>query len=395
MTTSVEQSDDEQVVDLAIIGMTCATCATRIERRLNKLPGVQAHVNYATENAHVTFTTGAYSIEDFLTTVENTGYKAIPPAPPASADDDPEALTEAEQANEDEVADLRMRFYMSLALAIPVVVLSMIPALQFSYWQWACFLLATPVVIVGAEPFHRAAWKNLKHGATTMDTLISMGTLAAYIWSVWAIFIGGAKGPNYSMTESFIPSFSTPTTAGMTPIYFEVAAAVPVFILAGRWFEAKAKKQSGAALRALLHLGAKDVSILRDGVEMRVPVQELAVGMNFVVRPGERIATDGVVVEGSSAIDESLITGESVPIEVAVGDPVTGATVNTDGHLVVRATRVGNDTRLAQIARLVNEAQSRQAPVQRLADRVSSVFVPTVIGISLVTLIAWLAVPGT
>jgi Cu+-exporting ATPase len=395
MSTSVEQTGEEQVIDLAIIGMTCATCATRIERRLNKMPGVAAHVNYATENAHVTFTTGAYSIDDLLTTVENTGYKAIPPAPPASADADPEALSEAEQANEDDVADLKRRFYMSLFLAIPVVLVSMIPALQFSYWQWACFLLATPVVFVGAEPFHRAAWKNLKHGATTMDTLISMGTLAAYIWSVWAIFLGNAKGPNYSMTESFIPSLSGGQSSGMTPIYFEVAAAVPVFILAGRWFEARAKKQSGAALRALLHLGAKDVSILRDGIEIRVPVQELEVGMQFVVRPGERIATDGVVVEGSSAVDESLITGESIPVEVTLGDPVTGATVNTDGRLIVRATRVGSDTRLAQIARLVNEAQSRQAPVQRLADRVSSVFVPTVIGISLVTLIAWLVVPSS
>ncbi len=389
MSTSVEATGEDQVVDLAIVGMTCATCATRIERRLNKLPGVEAHVNYATENARVQFS-GAYSIDDLLTTVENTGYKAIPPAPPSDEVDDAEVLTEAEQANEDEVLDLKRRFFMSLAFATPVVLISMIPLLQFPYWQWVCFILATPVVIDGAEPFHKAAWKNLKHGATTMDTLISMGTLAAYLWSVWAIFLGGARGPDYSMSESFIPSFQHASTPGMPPIYFEVAAAVPVFILAGRWFEARAKKQSGAALRALLHLGAKDVAVLREGVEVRVPIQQLQVGNEFVVRPGERIATDGVVVEGSSAIDESLITGESVPVEVAVGDAVTGATVNTDGRLRVRATRVGNDTRLAQIARLVNEAQSRQAPVQRLADRVSSVFVPTVIGISLLTLVGWL-----
>jgi len=275
-------------------------------------------------------------------------------------------------------------------LAIPVVLISMIPAFQFPYWQYVCFLLATPVVVVGAEPFHKAAWKNLKQGATTMDTLISMGTLAAYIWSVWAIFLGNAKGANYSMSESFIPSFSQPLPGAMTPVYFEVAAAVPAFILAGRWFEARAKRQSGAALRALLHLGAKEVTLLRGSTEVQAPIDRLGVDMLFVVRPGERIATDGVIVEGSSAVDESVITGEPVPVEVTVGDSVTGATVNTDGRLVVRATRVGNDTRLAQIARLVSEAQSRKAPIERLTDRVSQVFVPAVIGISFITLIGWM-----
>lgn len=386
MSADVESSGSSEVLDLSIIGMTCATCATRIERKLNKLPGVEAHVNYATENARVTFTTGAYSIEDILGTVDSIGYKAVPPEAPDSED----GLTEIERANDDEVEDLRKRFYFALGMAIPVVLISMVPALQFRYWQYVCFLLATPVVVIAAEPFHKAAWKNLKQGATTMDTLISMGTLAAYLWSVWAIFLGNAKGPNYTMSESLIPSFSQPNVPGMTPIYFEVAAAVPAFILAGRWFEMKAKRQSGEALRGLLNMGAKEVTLLKGQQEVRVPIDQLGVGMSFVVRPGERIATDGIVVEGSSAVDESLLTGEPVPVEVTVGDAVTGATINTDGRLVVRATRVGRDTKLAQIARLVTDAQSRQAPIERLTDRVSSVFVPTVIGIAFITLVGWM-----
>ncbi|MBK9740398.1 MAG: heavy metal translocating P-type ATPase [Actinobacteria bacterium] len=374
--------------------MTCASCANRIERKLNKMDGVSASVNYATETARVQFAPNV-TVEDVLRTVHDIGYEALPPEPP-KAPDAPVSASEddrskAEIAGDAEVADLRRRFWFSLALATPVVLISMIPPLQFTYWQWLCFALATPVVFWGAWPFHRAAWRSLRHGTTTMDTLISMGCLAAYLWSVWALFLGGAGVPWYSMSESLIPKLEvggSPT--GMPSIYLEVAAAVPVFILAGRWFEARAKRQSGAALRALLHLGAKDVSVLRDGVETRVPIGMLGVGDRFVVRPGERIATDGFVVDGRSAVDESMLTGESVPVEVEPGSDVTGATINTDGRLLVEATRIGADTRLAQIAKLVTDAQSGKAPVQRLADQVSAVFVPTVILISALTLIGWL-----
>ncbi len=382
-----------QTVDLALIGMTCSSCANRIERKLNKLDGVVATVNYATESAHVEFTR-AITLDDLLKTVQDTGYEAIPPAPeplPGAADD----RSAAEVAGDAEVADLRQRFWVSFTLAVPVVLISMIPPLQFTYWQWLCFALAGPVVLWGAWPFHRAAWTALRHGTATMDTLISVGCLAAFAWSTWALFRGGAGLPGYSMTESLIPTFELdPQGSSMPDVYFEVAAAVPVFILAGRWFEAKAKRQSGAALRALLHMGAKDVSVLRGGREVRVPIGELHVGDHFVVRPGERIAADGEVTEGSSAVDESMLTGESVPVEVETGSAVTGATVNIDGRLVVRAARVGDDTKLAQIARLVTAAQSGKAPVQRLADRASAVFVPVVIGISILTFIAWMTFLG-
>ena len=381
-----------QTIDLAVIGMTCSSCANRIERKLNKMDGVTASVNYATEVAHVDFPLGI-SVEDLLRTVDEAGYEAIPPAPPpvpgSPGGEDPR--TAAEIAGDEEVADLRQRFYVSLALAVPVVALSMIPPLQFLYWQWLCFALASPVVFWGAWPFHRAALKNARHGAATMDTLVSMGCMAAYLWSTWALFKGGAGIPGYAMTESLIPSLELTTEqTGMPDIYLEVAAAVPVFLLAGRWFEARAKREAGSALRALMNLGAKDVAVLRGGVEVRVPIADLLVGDRFVVRPGERIATDGVVVDGISAVDESLLTGESFPVEVEPGSNVTGATVNADGRLVVQATRVGNDTRLAQISRLVTEAQSGKAPVQRLADRISAVFVPIVLLISLGTLLAWL-----
>ncbi len=379
-------------VDLAVIGMTCSSCAMRIERKLNKMDGVSATVNYATETASVTFS-DAITVGDLLKTVHDTGYEALPPAPPPLPDavQDDDDRSAAEIAGDAEVDDLRTRFTFSLALAVPVLLLSMIPPLQFTYWQWLCFALASPVVFWGAWPFHRATWRSLRHGAATMDTLISVGCLAAYLWSTWALFRGGAGVPGYSMSESLVPSFQlTKQTSAMPDIYLEVAAAVPVFILAGRWFEARAKRRSGAALRALMHMGAKDVCVLRDGTEVRVPIAALAVGELFVVRPGERIATDGVVVEGSSAVDESMLTGESVPIEVAAGGDVTGATINSDGRLVVRATRVGDDTRLAQIAALVQKAQSGKAPVQRLADQISAIFVPVVFGISLVTLLAWL-----
>lgn len=385
---SIDTGPDSQSVDLAVIGMTCSSCANRIERKLNKMDGVTATVNYATETASVQFAPNI-TLEDLLKTVHDTGYEALPPAPPEHESTDADERSAAEIAGDREVEDLRTRFWGSLALATPVLLLSMIPPLQFTYWQWLCFALASPVVFWGAWPFHRAAWLNLRHRTATMDTLISMGCLAAYLWSAWALFFGGAGVPGYGMSESLLPSFDREPTA-MPDIYLEVAAAVPVFILAGRWFEARAKRRSGAALRALLHLGAKDVAVLRGGVETRIPVSQLLVGDRFVVRPGERIATDGVVVEGTSAVDESLLTGESVPIEVQPGSDVTGATVNADGRLVVEATRIGDDTRLAQIARLVAQAQSGKAPVQRLADRISAVFVPIVLLIALATLLVWL-----
>jgi len=392
---SIDSEQPVSEVDLSVIGMTCASCANRIERKLNKMDGVSASVNYATETARVQFAP-TISIDDLLKTVHDIGYEALPPEPPkapeSTVDESGDDRSAAEIVSDHEVDDLRRRFWVSLALATPVVLVSMIPPLQFMYWQWFCLVLATPVVFWGAWPFHKAAWKSLRHGTTTMDTLISMGSLAAYIWSVWALFFGGAGLPGYSMSESLIPKFGgeTTTTSNMPAIYLEVAAAVPVFILAGRWFEARAKKRSGAALRALMHLGAKDVSILRDGVEVRVPVSQLGVGDRFVVRPGERIATDGYVVEGTSAVDESMLTGESVPVEVAPGSDVTGATINADGRIIVEATRIGNDTRLAQIAKLVTDAQSGKAPVQRLADRVSAIFVPVVIGIAILTWIGWM-----
>lgn len=368
-------------VDLEITGMTCASCAMRIEKRLNKLEGVSATVNYATERARVTYPPDV-TTEDLIEQVEAVGYSArLPQSKAAGVDPDPNG-----PERDDAMQSLQNRLVVCAVLSAPVVVLAMVSAFQFRNWQWLSFALTAPVVLWGGAPFHRAAWANLRHGAATMDTLISIGTLAAFAWSVYALFWGDAGMPGMKMT------FSLDLTrgAGQHEIYLEVAAAVTVFILAGRYFEARAKRQAGAALRALLELGAKDVSVLRDGGEVRVPIGELAVGNRFVVRPGEKIATDGVVEEGSSAIDMSLLTGESVPVEVVPGDPVAGATVNAGGRLVVRATRVGADTELAQIARLVTEAQSGKAPVQRLADRVSAVFVPIVIVLAVATLGFWL-----
>ena len=351
-------------VELSIGGMTCASCAARIERKLNKVDGVTATVNYATEKAKVSYPS-AVAPEDLVQVVEAAGYTADLPAEEPAAEET------------DATRPLRQRLIVSAVLAVPVILLSMIPALQFPNWQWLALVLATPVVVWGALPFHRAAWTNLMHGAATMDTLISLGVGAAYLWSLYALFLGDA----------------TMVMAGMpgTDIYLEVAAGVTTFILAGRYFEARSKRRSGAALRALLELGAKDVAVLRDGVERRIPLAELKVGDSFVVRPGEKIATDGVVAEGGSAVDMSMLTGESVPVEVRPGDAVVGATVNAGGRLVVRATRVGADTQLAQMARLVEEAQNGKAAVQRLADKVSGVFVPAVIVLALATLVAWLA----
>ena len=375
-------SPDPVTIDLEIGGMTCASCAARIAKRLNKLDGVDASVNYATEHATVV-AGGQITPDRLIAEVESLGYTARLPAPPGP----PEAGDEERPDAEDpELRTLRHRLTGSAVLALPVLALSMVPALQFTYWQWLAFALAGPVVTWGAWPFHRAAWLNLRHGAATMDTLISLGTLAAFGWSIYALFWGEAGMAG--MTMHF--SFAVERGAGQDEIYLEVAAAVTAFILAGRYFEARAKRRSGAALRALLDLGAKDVAVLRDGTEVRVPVTQLAVGDRFVVRPGEKVATDGVVEDGTSAVDASLLTGESVPIEVAPGATVIGATVNAGGRLVVRATRVGADTALAQIGRLVTAAQSGKAPVQRLADRVAAVFVPVVIALSVGTLGFWL-----
>ena len=356
--------------------MTCASCANRIERKLNRLDGVTATVNYATEKASVTVPSG-YDPARLIAEVESTGYTAALPArtaPEPDDDDDPE------------LTSLRRRLIISAILTAPVVAMAMIPALQFTSWQWASLTLAAPVVVWGGWPFHRAAWINLRHGAATMDTLVSMGTLAAFLWSLYALFFGTAGMPG--MTHAF--EFTIAPSDGAGNIYLEVAAGVTTFILLGRWFEKRSKRQAGAALRALLQLGAKEVSVSRGGVETKIPVDELRVGDEFVVRPGEKIATDGVVVSGTSAVDASMLTGESVPVEVAEGDAVAGATVNAGGRLVVRATRVGTDTQLAQMAKLVEQAQAGKAPVQRLADRISGVFVPIAIGIAVVTLAVWL-----
>ncbi|MBO9704359.1 MAG: copper-translocating P-type ATPase [Arthrobacter sp.] len=359
-------------VELDITGMTCASCANRIERKLNKVDGVEATVNYATEKARVT-APGGFDVALLIGTVEQAGYGATVHEEEAPQDDT-------------ELTSLRRRLLTSVVLAVPVIVLSMVPAFQFTGWQWVSLVLATPVILWGAWPFHRAAWTNLRHGAATMDTLVSVGTLAAYLWSLYALFFGHAG--MLGMRHEF--SFAIQRSDGAGNIYLEVAAGVTMFLLAGRYFEKRSKRQAGAALRALLELGAKEVTVLRDGGERRIPVAELRVGDEFVVRPGEKIATDGSVVDGVSAVDASMITGESVPVDVGPGDAVVGATVNTSGRLVVRASRVGNDTQLAQMARLVEDAQSGKAEVQRLADRISGIFVPVVIGIALLTLAAWL-----
>lgn len=380
--TTVEGSA-EQAVDLEIGGMTCASCAMRIEKRLNRIDGVRATVNYATERAHALLPAGV-SAEDLIEQVAAVGYTAhLPNRDPLRSDD------VATRPTDDDVVtrNLQVRVVVSALLAAPVLVLAMVSAFQFRNWQWLSLMFAAPVVVWGGAPFHRAAWANLRHRAATMDTLISLGTLSAFGWSLYALFIGDAGMPGMKMRFTL----GVARGAGRNEIYLEVAAAVTVFILAGRYFEARAKRRSGAALRELLELGAKDVAVLRDGVESRVPIGELRIGDLFIVRPGEKIATDGVVHEGTSAIDASLLTGESVPLEVSPGDAVTGATVNVGGRLIVRAERIGADTALAQIARLVTDAQSGKAPVQRLADRISAVFVPIVIMVAVATLLGWLA----
>ena len=370
-------------IELEIGGMTCASCATRIEKKLNKLDGVAATVNYATEKAKVTVPAG-YDPSLLVAEVEKTGYTAALPKPKDTTANTSE--TEAGEEEDSELTSLRHRLIGAIVLTVPVIAMAMIPALQFTYWQWASLALAAPVIIWGAWPFHKAAWTNLKHGAATMDTLISMGTSVALLWSLYALFLGTAGTPG--MTHPF--EFTIAPSDGAANIYLEVGAGVTMFILAGRYFEKRSKRQAGAALRALLELGAKEVAVLRDGVEVKIPTSELAVGDEFIVRPGEKIATDGLVTSGSSAVDASMLTGESVPVEVREGDSVTGATVNAGGRLVVRATRVGSDTQLAQMAKLVEDAQTGKAEVQRLADRISGIFVPIVIVVAFITLGAWL-----
>ncbi|MEU2545462.1 heavy metal translocating P-type ATPase [Streptomyces roseolus] len=370
---------DVTVTELTIGGMTCASCAARVEKKLNRMDGVTATVNYATEKAHVEHVPEV-GVDALIATVVKTGYTAEEPAPP-----EPETPGE-DGAADPELAALRRRLVVSAVLAAPVVLLAMVPALQFDDWQWLSLVLASPVVVWGGLPFHRAAWTNLRHGAATMDTLVSVGTLAAYGWSLGALFLGDAGLPG--MRHGF--DLTAERSDGSSAIYLEVAAGVVTFILLGRYLEARAKRKAGAALRALMELGAKDVAILREDGEVRVPVADLRTGELFVVRPGERIATDGTVAEGSSAVDTSLLTGESLPVDVTAGSAVTGGCVNVSGRLVVRAGRVGAETRLARMAKLVEEAQSGKAEAQRLADRISAVFVPAVLLIALATLGFWL-----
>lgn len=382
-------------IGLDIGGMTCASCAARIEKRLNRLPGVSASVNFATERAVITAPVDL-DPADLVAEVGRTGYSATLPAAPGDAGTSADPAPGADAGNEApregaELRALRQRLIGAVVLSVPVIVLAMVPALQFTYWQWASLALAAPVVVWGAWPFHRAAAINLRHGAATMDTLISMGVTAAFLWSLYALFLGHAGMPG--MTHSF--EWTVQPSDGAGDIYLEVAAGVTTFVLAGRYIEMRAKRRAGAALRALLDLGAKDAAVLRPDaegvlVESRVPIAALTVGDRFIVRPGEKVATDGVVEAGISAVDVSMVTGESVPRDVAPGDAVVGATVNTSGRLVVRATRVGADTQLAQMARLVDEAQSGKARIQRLADRISGVFVPIVLVLSALTLTTWL-----
>ncbi len=353
--------------DLQLSGMSCASCAARIERGLNDLEGVQATVNFAVERAHIEHGPQV-SEHDLIHAVESTGYGASVIDHSGHGQDHMDHDVPAEQ--------LRPRLIGSAVLAVPVVALSMVMPWQFNGWLWVVLALTTPIVFWGGYPFHKAAINSARHGASTMDTLVSLGTLAAYLWSLYAILTGAAAH-------------------GHGHVYFEVAAAVTVFLLAGRYAEAKAKRSAGAALRALLSLGAKDATVMRDDTEVRIPVGELHVDDVIVVRPGERVATDGVVVDGASALDTSAMTGESVPVDVRAGDEVLGGAVNTYGRILVRAKRVGADTQLARMARMVADAQSGKASIQRLADRVSAVFVPVVLVIAAVTLGAWLLLGGS
>ena len=367
MTNTTQQTSIELDVD----GMTCASCAARVEKRLNRLEGVTASVNYATEKARV-LTEAPIPLADLIAAVEQAGYQASLPDPAKPA--------------VDHAAELRTRVVLSAVLAVPVIALAMVPAWQFPGWQWVSLALTVPVYGWAAWPFHRSAVVNARHFATTMDTLISLGTTAAFGWSLYALFFGKAGAIGYTHPFELVLMRG----AGEGSVYFEAVVAIVTFLLLGRWFEARAKQQAGEAVRALLKLGATEATLLRAGTEVRVPVDFLKPGDLFVVRPGEKVATDGEVVEGASAVDASMVTGESVPVDVGPGDPLIGATVNANGRLVVRATRVGADTQLAHIARLVEQAQTGKARVQRLADRISAVFVPIVIVLALVTGVVWL-----
>lgn len=403
MTTPVEnhpvQTTPVDVIhlDLGVTGMTCTSCSGRVERKLNKLDGVDATVNFATESASVDYDPSKADTTTLIDTVRGAGYDAFAMNDEGSADagaDDSDgpggggSADRTEAARDDEAADLKKRTIVSALITVPVVLLSMVPALQFDNWQWAVLTMVTPVYFWGGAPFHRATLVNLRHGAFTMDTLVSLGTTAAYLWSLWALFLGNAGMPGMTMQMHLLPSDST-----MDEIYLESVAVVITFLLLGRWFETRAKGRSSEALRSLLNMGAKDATVLRDGAEVRVNVKELAVGDLVVVRPGEKIAADGVVTDGTSAVDESMLTGESVPVEATVGSTVTGATINTSGRLLVKVTRLGEDSTLSQMAKLVTDAQSKKAPVQRLVDRISQVFVPAVILIAVATLIVHIA-PG-
>ena len=367
-------------LDLGITGMTCTSCSARVERKLNKLEGVSASVNFATEAAAIEYDSQSVSPQELISVVESAGYGAFDMAG---------AKAEEPQAEKSSDGGLLRRTIISGALSLPLMVVSMWPALQFPNWQWACAIVATIVFIFGGAPFHTATWTNLKHGSFTMDTLITMGTSAAYFWSLWALFFGNAGEPGMKMHMTLDAN-----AAQMDHIYFESVGMVVTFLLLGRWFEARAKGQSSEALRELLSLGAKEASVLREGGEQRIPIAQLQVGDVFVVRPGEKIATDGIVVAGNSAVDASMITGEPVPVEVGSGDAVTGATINASGKLEVRATKVGEDTVLAQMAQLVTDAQTSKAPVQRLVDRIAQVFVPAVIAVAALTLLAHLFFGG-
>jgi len=375
--------------------MTCAACAARIEKKLNKIDGVSATVNYATSKATVSGVGTATEVDTFIKTIEDLGYGAVAPKIE-------EGESTAEIATEAHLIDIRRRLVVSAICALPVMLMSMIRPLQFDGWQWVSLVLALPVALWGAAPFHRSAWRNARHAATTMDTLVSLGVIAAMSWSVWALIFGNAGEIGMKMNMSLFPRSATSVmtdhssmeSGSHDEIYLEVATTLVTFLLAGRYFEVRSRRRAGAALRSLLSIGSQEATLWRDGVETLIPIGALGVGEIFMVRPGETIATDGVVVEGQSAVDRSMVTGESIPIEISVGDAVTGGTLNSNGRLLVRATRIGRDTVLSQMARLVEKAQDGKAPIQRLADRVSSVFVPIVMGLSLATLLGWLVISG-
>ena len=377
--------DSKEPVVLAVTGMTCAACAARIEKKLNKIDGVSATVNYATSKATVSGEGASPEVEALIKTIEDLGYGAVAPKI-----EDGEST--AEIATEAHLVDIRLRLVVSAICALPVVMMSMIRPLQFAGWQWVSLVLTLPVAMWGAAPFHRSAWRNARHRATTMDTLVSLGVIAAMAWSLWVLIFGNAGVIGMKMNMSLFPRSSSMGEMAHDEIYLEVATTLVAFLLAGRYFEVRSRRRAGAALRSLLNLGSKEATLWRDGVETLIPIGALGVGEIFMVRPGETIATDGVVVEGQSAVDRSMVTGESIPIEISVGDAVTGGTLNANGRLLIRATRIGRDTVLSQMARLVEKAQDGKAPIQRLADRVSAVFVPVVMVLSLVTLVTWLII---